>query len=289
MSTRVDEGDFAFTDMARIMKVSQKNQQHTFLPHLIDDLVADFYGGAVDSAECTNSTCIFQEIWVLLLYNHKKKKEMKWRMNGLCLEKLTVVNNVYWKAHGHYRTVATWQVASCTGSNHRNRPFAQLWPGLETGHPVTVGQSPAYDFSVSDEQKAVFLVSVSTVLLPWTKKRTIWEIDQAKILFWSLILHDLAWYAHRQCRGTRDARLAAHSLFRRVGAWLDSWAFRCKRKCESGGWDMSKHAGSDTLDVLAFVVVLKKKKPIKKKRPEVVRGERRTSRTSKSNWAQPAE
>ena len=42
-----------------------------------------------------------------------------------------------------------------------NRPFAQLLPGLETGHPVTVGQSPAYDFSVSDEQKAVFLVSFS--------------------------------------------------------------------------------------------------------------------------------
>ena len=42
-----------------------------------------------------------------------------------------------------------------------NRPFAQLLPGLETGHLVTVGQSPAYDFSVSDEQKAVFLVSVS--------------------------------------------------------------------------------------------------------------------------------
>ena len=42
-----------------------------------------------------------------------------------------------------------------------NRPFAQLLPGLETGHPVTVGQSPAYDFSVSDEQKGVFLVSVS--------------------------------------------------------------------------------------------------------------------------------
>ena len=40
-------------------------------------------------------------------------------------------------------------------------PIAQLLPGLETGHPVTVGQSPAYDFSVSDEQKAVFLVSVS--------------------------------------------------------------------------------------------------------------------------------
>ena len=43
----------------------------------------------------------------------------------------------------------------------KNRPFAQLLPGLETGYPVTVGQSPAYDFSVSDEQKAVFLVSVS--------------------------------------------------------------------------------------------------------------------------------
>ena len=33
--------------------------------------------------------------------------------------------------------------------------------GLETVHPVTAGQSPAYDFSVSDEQKGVFLVSVS--------------------------------------------------------------------------------------------------------------------------------
>ena len=42
-----------------------------------------------------------------------------------------------------------------------NRPFAQLLPGLETGHPVTVGQSPAYDCSVSDEQKAVFLASIS--------------------------------------------------------------------------------------------------------------------------------
>ena len=42
-----------------------------------------------------------------------------------------------------------------------NRPFAQLLPGLETGHPVTVGQSSAYDFSVSDEQKADFPVSVS--------------------------------------------------------------------------------------------------------------------------------
>ena len=42
-----------------------------------------------------------------------------------------------------------------------NRPFAQLLSGLETGHPVAVGQSPACDFSVFDEQKPVFLVSVS--------------------------------------------------------------------------------------------------------------------------------
>ena len=41
-----------------------------------------------------------------------------------------------------------------------NRPFAQLLPGLEKGHPVTVGQSPAYDFSVSDEQICAALVSV---------------------------------------------------------------------------------------------------------------------------------
>ena len=46
-------------------------------------------------------------------------------------------------------------------SSQLNGPFAQLLPGLETGHPVTVGQSPAYDFSVSDEQQTVFLVSVS--------------------------------------------------------------------------------------------------------------------------------
>ena len=43
---------------------------------------------------------------------------------------------------------------------HSNRPFAQLLSGLETGHPAAAGPSPACDFSVSDEQKAVFLVSV---------------------------------------------------------------------------------------------------------------------------------
>ena len=51
--------------------------------------------------------------------------------------------------------------SGCRWSDSLNRPFAQLLPGLETGHPVTVGQSPAYDFSVSAEQKGVFLVSVS--------------------------------------------------------------------------------------------------------------------------------
>ena len=42
----------------------------------------------------------------------------------------------------------------------QNRPFAQLLSGLETGHPAAAGPSPPCDFSVSVEQKAVFLVSV---------------------------------------------------------------------------------------------------------------------------------
>ena len=36
--------------------------------------------------------------------------------------------------------------SDCTPKNEcLNRPFAQLLPGLETGHPVTVGQSPAHE------------------------------------------------------------------------------------------------------------------------------------------------
>ena len=46
----------------------------------------------------------------------------------------------------------------------KNRPFAQLLPGLETGHPVTVSQSPAYDFSVSDSRKLFLLSPFRTVL-----------------------------------------------------------------------------------------------------------------------------
>ena len=45
-------------------------------------------------------------------------------------------------------------------ANFGNRPFAQLLSGLETGHPAAAGPSSACDFGVSDEQKAVFLVSV---------------------------------------------------------------------------------------------------------------------------------
>ena len=48
----------------------------------------------------------------------------------------------------------------CTHPDN-NSASRLLLPGLETGHAVTVGQSPTYDFSVSDEQKGVFLVSVS--------------------------------------------------------------------------------------------------------------------------------
>ena len=42
-----------------------------------------------------------------------------------------------------------------------NRPFAQLLSGLEMGHPGAVGRLPAFDFHVSNGQKAVFLISVS--------------------------------------------------------------------------------------------------------------------------------
>ena len=31
--------------------------------------------------------------------------------------------------------------------SEKNRSFAQLLPGLETGHPVTVSQSPAADMN----------------------------------------------------------------------------------------------------------------------------------------------
>ena len=41
-----------------------------------------------------------------------------------------------------------------------NRPFAQILSGLERGHLAAAGPSPAGDFSVLDEQKAVFLVLV---------------------------------------------------------------------------------------------------------------------------------
>ena len=34
-----------------------------------------------------------------------------------------------------------------------NRPFAQLLPGLETGHSVTVGQSPAHESHSEQSEK----------------------------------------------------------------------------------------------------------------------------------------
>ena len=33
-----------------------------------------------------------------------------------------------------------------------NRPFAQLLPGLETEHPVTVGQSPAHESHIEQSE-----------------------------------------------------------------------------------------------------------------------------------------
>ena len=41
-----------------------------------------------------------------------------------------------------------------------NRGLFQKLSGFETGHPAAAGPLPAFDFSVSDEQDAAFLVSV---------------------------------------------------------------------------------------------------------------------------------
>ena len=57
------------------------------------------------------------------------------------------------KVNAHFSTYLTSKAVL-------NRPFAQLLSGLETGHPAAAGPSSACDFCVSDEQKAVFLVSV---------------------------------------------------------------------------------------------------------------------------------
>ena len=50
------------------------------------------------------------------------------------------------------------------GKSTSVRPFAQLLPGLETGHPVTVGQSPTCSFSVSDGREVLFLSPFRAVL-----------------------------------------------------------------------------------------------------------------------------
>ena len=63
--------------------------------------------------------------------------------------------------------VKALQSTHCTSCNqpaHTNRPFAQLLPGLETGHPVTVGQSPTCSFSVSDGREVLFLSPFRAVL-----------------------------------------------------------------------------------------------------------------------------
>ena len=55
---------------------------------------------------------------------------------GLCLELSFSVLYCRTQANSHSHTVCNAGWIEC------NRPFAQLLPGLETGHPVTVGQSP---------------------------------------------------------------------------------------------------------------------------------------------------
>ena len=54
-------------------------------------------------------------------------------------------------------------IVPCPSRALVNRSFTQLLPGLETGHPVTVDQSPAYDFSVKTSRKLYFLSPFRTV------------------------------------------------------------------------------------------------------------------------------
>ena len=64
------------------------------------------------------------------------------------------------------------------------RPFAQLLPGLETGHPVTVGQSPTCSFSVSDGREVLFLSPFRAVLgaihVQVTDRPPTWKVPKSQ-------------------------------------------------------------------------------------------------------------
>ena len=130
---------------------------------------------------------------------------------------------------------------------------------------------------------------------PGQKKRTIWEIDQlqAKTLFWSF---DIAWSGliRAQAMSRSDARptLTARSGARRGGAWLERRCNNHVQRLQAKVWkwrlrhDRSwKHENKQACWQWHFGCFRLcggfEKKPMKK-RPEVVRGERRTSWMSKS-------
>ena len=57
-------------------------------------------------------------------------------------------SSIFWVPSFYWEIFHTCEHFSCQTpkeSHVHNRPFAQLLPGLETGHPVTVSQSPAYE------------------------------------------------------------------------------------------------------------------------------------------------
>ena len=77
-----------------------------------------------------------------------------------------------------------------------NRPFAQLLPGLETGHPVTVGQSLAYDFSVKASRKLFFLSPFRTVLSAIHVQVTDRPSPDAPSLTQAIIVQMVYWSGH---------------------------------------------------------------------------------------------
>ena len=93
--------------------------------------------------------------WNILTF----QPELLWSFRGFSVEMLQL-SNFLLKFSGRLNKIMAQNFSreATTAIDHLH---IYCLPGLETGHPVAVGQSPAYDFSVSDEQKAVFLVSVS--------------------------------------------------------------------------------------------------------------------------------
>ena len=83
-----------------------------------------------------------------------------WMRYRIAYQTETLVRCYNYERHLQSETVQT-SISSKDPVN--NRPFAQLMPRLETGHPVTVGQSPAHEShteqSKTETRKTVFCSS----------------------------------------------------------------------------------------------------------------------------------